>query len=242
MEKLELKVQGKETAAEMSMTSPTDTVKLKAVEGFFGLFGGNIIESGTIEMESIPAKIEKELKKEVVKVAKPTEPHGPINPLNRPAAPKKLMLTREDENKEVVYQDQAEPFNPLADALLKVGVKPEVNEDLTIGGEPDYYRTGYKIKNGIKHFKCRYQCESCGNRGNHYIPDLHATVHCHECGHEQKTVRTSFENEFKTDQFNNWFVAGRQERVDEQIPRTMAEAEEQEDDYVPKSEYPGDFC
>jgi hypothetical protein len=83
-------------------------------------------------------------------------------------------------------------------------------------GTPTHHKTGYKVKDGVKHYKCRYRCTKCGNAGNHYIPDGVKQVDCHEC---QTTLdvkkATPGTQGIQPDKFLNWFVAGSQLPVSE---------------------------
>ncbi|TPE70654.1 hypothetical protein [Halalkalibacterium halodurans] len=48
-------------------------------------------------------------------------------------------------------------------------------------GEPDYYHTGIKIKEGRPTYKAHYACPNCGDRSRHYISIDAPTANCHKC-------------------------------------------------------------
>lgn len=80
---------------------------------------------------------------------------------------------------------------------------------------PLEYRTGYKIKDGEKQYKCRYRCPKCGCTGNHYIPEGVESVDCHQCQTSMAVKRAT--RRFEPDKFLNWFVAGSQLAVSDFI-------------------------
>ncbi|MCY8890410.1 hypothetical protein P8918_12600 [Bacillus spizizenii] len=120
----------------------------------------------------------------------------------------------------------------LADLSAPVNAAPKhVENNTTIVGEPKtmeeafpntedkaptHYKTGYKIKDGVKHYKCRYRCTKCRNAGNHYIPEGVEQVDCHECQTSLMVKKaTPGAQGIQPDKFMNWFVAGNQLPVSE---------------------------
>lgn len=81
---------------------------------------------------------------------------------------------------------------------------------------PLHYKTGYKVIDGEKHYKCRYRCTKCRHAGNHYIPEGVKQVDCHECQTTMLVKKaTPGSQGIQPDKFKNWFVAGDQMPVSE---------------------------
>lgn len=86
--------------------------------------------------------------------------------------------------------------------------------------EPEFYKTGIKIKDDIATFKTRLFCQECGARRNAYIPLGQETLRCYHCGTEHLVRKaTPFVEQHKEygevpgrDYYGNFYIAD--ERVD----------------------------
>jgi hypothetical protein len=75
--------------------------------------------------------------------------------------------------------------------------------------EPEYYKTGIKLFDGVKHYKTRYFCAKfdCNDQGNHYLPEGTETTYCRKCN-AQLEVRPASEEGFPVrDSFGNFYIA-----------------------------------
>ncbi|WP_051758210.1 hypothetical protein [Rossellomorea vietnamensis] len=98
----------------------------------------------------------------------------------------------------------------MADSFKKIGlaIKNTPSED---SDDPDYFKTGIKVKEGVKHYKTRYFCKNrkCGHKGNHYLPEGTELTYCHQC-EEKLLVREAAENGFPNrDEWGNFYIADR---------------------------------
>lgn len=98
----------------------------------------------------------------------------------------------------------------MADSLKNIGlaVKNAYNVD---SDDPEYFKTGIKDKEGVKHYKTRYFCKNrkCGHKGNHYLPEGTEFTYCHQC-EEKLLVREASKDGFPNrDEWGNFYVADR---------------------------------
>ena len=84
------------------------------------------------------------------------------------------------------------------------GIKTEDLSD-----EPDHYKTGIKVKDGVKHYKTRYFCKNsqCGHQGNHYLPEGTEDTYCRECNGRLKVREASGEGFPNRDAWGNFYIA-----------------------------------
>jgi hypothetical protein len=92
----------------------------------------------------------------------------------------------------------------IADSLCDTSTKEDSRD-------PDYFKTGIKVKEGVEHYKTRYFCKNrkCGHKGNHYLPEGTEFTYCHQC-EEKLLVREASEDGFPNrDEWGNFYVADR---------------------------------
>lgn len=93
----------------------------------------------------------------------------------------------------------------IAPTQLDESEQPERGNELS--GEPEFYRTGIKVRGGKEFYKCHYKCPNCATTGKHYIPINIKTVSCHNCSFDM-TVRPATPEGFPNrDEFGNFFTA-----------------------------------
>jgi hypothetical protein len=104
------------------------------------------------------------------------------------------------------------PVNPTTEEHLKFkGLTKENKQD----DHPEWYKTGIKTKDGRNHYKCRYECPICDNKGNHYIPSNITGVNCHECDAKMDVYYAHDAGLPNRDEFGNYFIAGLLVKEDE---------------------------
>lgn len=137
-----------------------------------------------------------------VSVSEKTEPKE-VKPTTKPSVAKAVVDTlRHQRNDTTVHGNPT----TMEEAL---GEPTEV---------PDFYKTGIKVRDGVKHYKCRYRCVKCNSTGNHYIPEGVEQVDCYECQTSLMVKKaTPGTVGLDRDKFGNWFVAGSQLPVEEFI-------------------------
>jgi hypothetical protein len=74
--------------------------------------------------------------------------------------------------------------------------------------EPEYWKTGIKIIDDEKHYKTRYVCPECGNKGTRYLPEDYQYVICHDCDEEIQKIPATEEGFPHRDSWGNYFIAG----------------------------------
>lgn len=82
-------------------------------------------------------------------------------------------------------------------------------KDAELAEEPEYYRTGIKMKNGAPHYKVRLYCKNqgCGKKANMYIPEGIKIIGCFGCGTAHQ-VRAAGPDGFPTrDEWGNFYIA-----------------------------------
>lgn len=74
---------------------------------------------------------------------------------------------------------------------------------------PDYFKTGIKEnEDGTKRYKCRYECQNCGNKANRYIKKGTKTIKCHECDYIMHPESVGLEA-IDQDDYQNFYTAGK---------------------------------
>jgi len=113
-----------------------------------------------------------------------------------------------------------EPNSEIRDELDKNKIKKQLIEGLTkdkeiievtykdINDQPEFLRTGIKIKDGKKFYRLHYKCPACYNKGTHYIYENSKNTWCHRCQHEMTVYPAHPEGFPKQDSFGNFFRAG----------------------------------
>lgn len=96
---------------------------------------------------------------------------------------------------------------PSFSELVKTHIEEEPEE------ENDHFKTGFKIKNGKKSYKCRYKCTNatCGMESNQYIWAGTSEVECHGCGNKLRVKKATSDVELERDPFGNFYVAGKRQ-------------------------------
>lgn len=87
--------------------------------------------------------------------------------------------------------------------------KPKQQEHQERRKVEGYKKSGVKYdKYRVKQFRCRYVCEKCETKGNHYIYPNRTEVTCHECKHDMAVHSVKDDFGTMTDEHNNFFYAG----------------------------------
>ncbi|MEN2464942.1 hypothetical protein [Ornithinibacillus sp. JPR2-1] len=138
----------------------------------------------------------------------------------------KLIKLLATEPKEAVYQQVPLSSAPISESddrkkEEKAPSRPRRLPLLSSGGttsfpirdiakvsqdEPDHWRTGIKVIDGEKHYKTRYQCPECGNKGTRYLPEDYQYVICHSCDEEIQKIPATKEGFPHRDSWGNYFV------------------------------------
>lgn len=93
---------------------------------------------------------------------------------------------------------------PVEEKQEKVEQKQEQKKEI-----PAYMKSGVKYdKYRVKQFRCRYVCEKCETKGNHYIYPNRTEITCHECKHDMAVHSVKDDFGTMTDEHNNFFYAG----------------------------------
>jgi DNA-directed RNA polymerase subunit RPC12/RpoP len=195
LEKLTLTIRTDGKEAELNLTSPTNSLKQQALNGTFQLFG---ITVASVEFIA--------------------EPLRPLVVREGIRLPKSSEIPREAIAKPITESMMSSTASTIKHKSNKVEIPNEImtmEEALMLENadddQPLHYKTGYKIVDGKRHYKCRYRCTKCGTTGNHYIPEGVEFVDCHECQSSLLVKKaTPGSVGLAADKFKNWFVAGDQ--------------------------------
>lgn len=69
--------------------------------------------------------------------------------------------------------------------------------------------TGIKEdSDGKVRYQLRYECEKCGEKGKHFVPEHTPFVNCHNCNNEMKVKKVETDYHIEKDTFNNYYYAG----------------------------------
>lgn len=195
---IKMKITKDETITELEINNPDEAVKVLLIQNVFNLYGGNVDMS---EVLSLISRIGKSYEHFYKHMKSLEEPVTVIEKESNLEAKSKEIKTQMIDG----YIEQSEKS--------QIEINPEEIKNAIIRWEEDngYERTGIKIKNGIKHYKLRYECPVCKNRSNHVIPLRTESVYCHKCGRDMKVKLAhpdSTENNMIPDTFLNFYRAG----------------------------------
>jgi hypothetical protein len=95
---------------------------------------------------------------------------------------------------------------------IEVGIQEETKVP-----EEDHFTTGYKIKNGIKTYRCRYVCTKCAHRANSYITEDTKRVKCYMCSQPMKVTPATDKPFPERDSFGNFFSAGNHKQESKEV-------------------------
>jgi hypothetical protein len=159
------------------------------------------IENSSITPSELARKQKQDLKKKLTetKIASKKLPM-----LNHDRTLSQSMAGELEKYKNSLSELMSKSTKGIADSLCDPSTKEE-------HGDPDYFKTGIKVKEGVKHYKTRYYCKNrkCGHKGNHYLPERTEFTYCHQC-EEKLLVREASENGFPNrDEWGNFYVADR---------------------------------
>ncbi|WP_105992224.1 hypothetical protein [Staphylococcus chromogenes] len=69
--------------------------------------------------------------------------------------------------------------------------------------------TGIKEdSDGRVRYQLRYECEECGEKGKHFVPEHTPFVNCHNYNNEMKVKKVETDYHIEKDTFNNYYYAG----------------------------------
>lgn len=193
-----MKITKDETVTELEINNPDEAIKVLLIQNVFNLYGGNVDMGIVLDMIG---KIGRSYSQFYDHMNKTKEMENENE---------KKLESKSEEIKTQMIEGyiQQEEENQL-------GINPEeikkaiLNKDDT--NNDDYYVTGIKIKNGIKHYRLHYECPACNYKANHVVPLIAKSVHCHSCNKEMKV---KFANPESTgdnlipDTKGNWLRAG----------------------------------
>ena len=192
-----------EKHSEVTLTDIEEQYKLAVIDGMFKFFD---VDVNFKEMADTYLKVAKSYKDFYENVETPnlTESNEPVEA---------IVLTEEKEQTEDVPDFSS--FAKRTGTVKKNAEEDEIKQAAwnwskdTPSPEPinDHYKTGIKIKNGVKYYRCHYVCEKCGNRGNHYILEKDPSITCHDCGIRMRVRSATAKGFPHVDIFTNFFIA-----------------------------------
>ncbi|NMH68589.1 hypothetical protein HF072_07320 [Bacillus sp. RO3] len=179
-----------------------------------GLHKGNSITGDEFRAESVWAQVDDDLE-EIEPTSGPISEEEPETEKEKPTSKKLPILNHNrtlshsmagalKDYKKQLSEITSKSTKEIADSLCEVSAKGD-------SGDPEYFKTGIKVKEGVKHYKTRYFCKNrkCGHKGNHYLPEGTEFTYCHQC-EEKLLVREAAENGFPNrDEWGNFYVADR---------------------------------
>lgn len=74
--------------------------------------------------------------------------------------------------------------------------------------QPEYIKTGIKVRNGIKLYQTRYECYACYYKGTMYLPEKQKHLWCRRCSHQLDMSLATPKPFPERDSFGNYYVAG----------------------------------
>jgi hypothetical protein len=176
-----------------------------------GLHKGNSFTGEEFRTESVWAQVDDNF--ELEESIPNSETNEPEIKKVKPASKKLPMLNHDrtlshsmagalEKYKKQFSEITSKSTKEIADSLCGLATKGN-------SSDPDYFKTGIKVKEGVKHYKTRYYCKNrqCGHKGNHYLPEGTEFTYCHQC-EEKLLVREASEDGFPNrDEWGNFYVA-----------------------------------
>lgn len=193
---IKMKITKDDTITELEINNPDEAVKVLLIQNVFNLYGGNVDMGIVLDM--------------IGKIGRSYSQF--YDHMNK---------TKEMENEKKIESKSEEIKTQMIEGYIQqeeenqLGINPEEIKNAILNKDDDnnddYYVTGIKIKNGIKHYKLRYECPACNYKANHVVPLTAISVHCHSCNKEMKVKFAnpeSVEDNLIPDTKGNWLRAG----------------------------------
>lgn len=164
--------------AELEINNADKTTQSVLIHNVFELFG---INTDFTEREQKMSKIEKAY----------SQFFDEVNPIE---------TEKETKDTEEIKEQMIKGFENNVEELA--ATYKEQND------QPDFVRTGIKVRNNKNYYRLHYRCYACYDKNSLYIPNDTKYVWCRRCN-QQLDVQLATNDPFPArDSFGNFFVAG----------------------------------